>query len=248
MNNNKKKKIVAIIQVRMTSTRLPGKVLMDIEGKPMIWHVINRLKFSKELDDVILAISNKRESDILEKFAKNNSIKYFRESEEDVLLRYYKTAKKFKVDVIVRITSDCPLIDPKIIDMVIQKYLNSGTDYASNTLERTFPKGLDVEVLNFNTLEESYQKAKEYYEREHVTPYIYKNPKKFRLINVKNKNNLSYMRWVVDEKKDLEFIREIYKKIYLKKKIFYMKDIAAILGKYPKLMKINEKVKQKNEK
>ena len=240
--------ILAIIQARMTSTRLPGKVLMDIENKPMLWHVINRLRFSKKLDNIILAIPDKKENDILEQFAKNNCIKYFRGSEKDVLSRYYKTAKKFKVNVIVRITADCPLIDPEIVDRVIQKYSDSNADYTSNTLKKTFPRGLDVEVFNFKILEEAYQKAKEYYQREHVTPYIYKNPKRFRLVNIKSKSNLCYMRWVVDEKKDLEFIREIYKKIYLKKKIFYMKDVITILKEYPKLMKINENVKQKNEK
>jgi len=243
-----KKKIAAIIQARMTSIRLPGKVLMDIEGKPMLWHVISRLRFSKKLDDIILAIPDKKESDILEKFAREKKIKYFRGSEEDVLSRYYKTAKKFKVDVVVRITADCPLIDPEIVDRIIQKHLDSGTDYTSNAFKRTFPRGLDVEVFNFKILEKTHQEAKGHYQREHVTPYIYENHKRFQLINVKNKINFYYMRWVVDEKKDLEFVREIYKKISLKEKIFYMKDIVAILKKYPELMRINESVKQKNEK
>ena len=114
-NQNSKAKIAAIIQARMTSTRLPGKVLMDIERKPMLWHVINRLKFSKKLNDIILAIPDTRENDILEKFAKDNKVKYFKGSEEDVLLRYYESAKEFQVDVIVRITSDCPLIDPEVV-------------------------------------------------------------------------------------------------------------------------------------
>ena len=248
IKRNKKNKTTAIIQARMTSTRLPGKVLMDIEGKPMLWRVINRLRFSKKIDDIILAIPDTKENDILEEFIKKNNIKYFRGSEKDVLSRYYEAAKKNKCNTIARITSDCPLIDPKIVDSVIKKYLNSSADYTSNTLKRTFPRGLDIEVFNFKVLEKAYKEAKQFYQREHVTPYIYENPEKFRLINVKNKSNLCFMRWTVDEKKDLEFVREIYKKIYPKKKIFYMKDIVAILRKYPKLMKINEKVRQKNEK
>lgn len=238
-------KISAIIQARMTSARLPGKVLTNIEGKPMVWHVVNRLKYSKNLNEIILAIPDTRKNDILEKFAEDNKIKYFRGSEKDVLYRYYEAAKKFKCDVTVRITSDCLLIDPRIVDMVIEKHLNSGADYTSNIFKRTFPRGLDTEVFNFEVLEEAYKEAKEPYQREHVTPYIRENPKSFCLVSVENAEDFSYMRWTVDEIKDLEFVREVYKRLYKKGEIFLMKDIVAFLKQHPELMEINKDVKQK---
>jgi len=239
--------IAAIIQARMTSTRLPGKVLMDIEGKPMIWHVVNRLKFSKKLDDIILAIPDTKESDILEEFAENNNIKYFRGGEEDVLSRYYQTAKKFNVDPIIRITSDCPLIDPKIVDLVIEKHLNSAADYTSNTLKITFPRGLDVEVFNFDVLKRTYKEAKENYQREHVTPYICENPGIFKLQNIEARGKLKRpdLRLTVDTKEDLQLIREIYKRLYRPEKIFYVEEVIDLLNKYPQLIKININIKQK---
>lgn len=243
-----KKKITAIIQARMTSTRLPGKVLMNIEGKPMLWHVINRLRFSKKLDDIILAIPDTKENDILEKFVKDNKLKYFRGSEKDVLSRYYEAAKFFSVDLIVRITSDCPLIDPKIVDLVIEEHLNSTADYSSNSLKKTFPRGLDVEVFNFEILEMVYKEAKEDYQREHVTPYIYEHPEIFEVQNIEAKGKLRRpeLRLTVDTKEDLQLIKEIYKYLYRPKKIFYTEEIIDLLNKHPELIKINIGVRQKN--
>ena len=247
MVKNKKieKKILVIIQARMDSTRLSGKVLMNIEGKPMLWHVINRLKFSKKLDDVILAIPDTKESDILEEFAKENKIKYFRGSKENVLSRYYKSAKEFKCGIIVRVTSDDPLVDPKILDTIIEKHLSRKADYTSNNLKRTFPLGLDIEVFNFHVLERAYKEAKEDYQREHVTPYIYEHPEIFKIAYVENEEDLSSFRWTVDEIKDLEFVREIYKRLYKKGEIFLMDDIITLLKQCPELMDINKDVKQK---
>jgi len=242
------KKIAAIIQARITSTRLPGKVLIDIEGKPMIWYVINRLKFCKKFDDIILAIPDTKANDVLEDFAKDNKVKYFRGSEKDVLSRYYEAAKKFKCDVIVRITSDCPLIDPQIIDWVIKKHLDSDVDYTSNTLKRTFPRGLDAEVFNFKVLERAYKKAKENYQREHVTPYIYEHPEIFKLQNIEAKGKLKRpeLRLTVDTKEDLQLAREIYKHLSNLPKIFHTKDIIDLFNKQPQLIKINAEVKQKD--
>ncbi len=247
------KKTTAIIQARIGSTRLPKKVLMNIEGKSMFWHIVNRLKFSKKLDDIILAIPDSKENDVLEKFAKDNKVKYFRGSEQDVLSRYYETAKKFNVDIIVRVTSDSPLIDPIIVDKVIEKHLSSKADFTANFLEgkraisikRSFPHGLETEAFNFLTLEKSHQRAKKAYQREHVDPYIFEHPEIFRLADIENKENLSYMRWTVDEIKDLEFVREIYKRLYKKGKIFLMKDVVTLLKLYPELMEINKDIRQK---
>jgi len=240
-------KIAAIIQARVTSTRLPNKVLMDIEGKPLLWYVINRLKSSKQLNDIILAIPDTKENDILEKFAGENNLKYFRGNEENVLSRYYGAAKKFGVDIIVRITSDNPLIDPKIVDLTIEKHLNSVADYTSNGLERSFPRGLDTEVFSFEVLEKSFKNAKEDYQREHVTPYIYDHPEVFKLQNVLAEGKLRRpeLRWTVDTKEDFELIKKIYKQLYRPGKIFYSGEVIDLLDKEPELIKINVHIKQK---
>jgi len=241
-------KIAAIVQTRMDSTRLPGKVLLDISDKPMLWHVINRLSFAKKIDEIILAIPDTKENDILEKFTKDNKVKCSRGSEGDVLSRYYKTVKEFKIDIIVRVTSDCPLIDPQIVDLVIKKHLNLDADYTSNTLKRSYPRGLDVEVFNFNVLEQTYKEAKEYYQREHVSPYIYEHPEIFKLQNIRAEEKLKYpeFRLTVDTKEDLELVREIYERLYKPKNIFYTEKIIDLFNKYPYLTKINNYVRQKN--
>jgi len=247
--NNKKLKIGAIVQVRTGSTRLPGKVMLNIEGKPMLWHVINRVKASKKLEDIILAIPDTKENDILEEFAKENGINFFRGSESDVLERYYEAAKKFNINLVVRITSDCPMIDPQIIDSVIQEHLTTGAEYSSNVnvnnSKRTFPRGLDVEVFNFEVLKKLCQTAKEGQDREHVTLYIRQHPEFFHIANYEYEKDLSWMRWTVDTKEDLEFAREIYKNMYKKEKIFLMKEILNFLEKNPGILEINKDIEQK---
>jgi len=238
--------IGAIIQTRMTSTRLPGKVLENIAGKAMVWHVINRLSFSKKIDDIILAIPTTKESNVLEDFARDHNLKCFRGSEEDVLLRFYGAAKEFGCDVIVRVTSDCPLIDPEIVDLIIEKYQK--VDYASNTLERSFPRGLDAEVFSFSVLEKAHKEAKEYYQREHVTPYIYEHPEIFKLYSVKAEGKLKRpdLRLTVDTKEDLELVREIYKHLYNPQKIFLTKEVIDLFERNPELSEINNNIKQKS--
>lgn len=238
-NRNHKIAVGAIIQARMGSTRLPGKVLEDIAGKSALWHLINRLKFSKKIDEIILAIPDNRENNVLEKFAEENRIKYFRGSENDVLLRYFKAAEKFKADKVARITSDCPLIDPEIVDLVLKEHFKTGADFTANffegqkckSIERTFPKGLELEVFNFAVLKKANELAKEHHQREHVDPYIFENPEVFRIAVVKNNENLSHFNWAVDEPKDLELVREIYKKLYKQGEIFFMKDIIGLFNK-----------------
>lgn len=238
--------IAAIIQARTTSTRLPNKVLMDLTpGKSMLWHVVERLKPAKKIDEIILTIPNTKENDVLEKFAKDNKIKFFRGSENDVLSRYYETARAFKIDAIVRITSDCPFVDPEIVDKVVGEHLKSGADYTSNIQARTFPKGMDVEALNFSILEKAHKEAKDSADREHVTLYIRKNPQIFKQADVKNDKDLFHFRWTVDEQADLDFVREIYKRLYPVKKIFLMQDILNVLEKEPKLLEINKEIKRK---
>jgi spore coat polysaccharide biosynthesis protein SpsF len=243
----KTKKIIAIIQARVGSTRLPGKVLKKISKKPVIWHVLNRVRLSKKIDDVIVAIPSTAENDILEDFIKKLKFSYFRGSEEDVLSRYYNTASRFNGEIIVRITSDCPLIDPEVVDMVIQEHINSNADYTSNTIKRTFPRGLDTEVFNYNTIEAAYNKARKDYEREHVTPYIYENPEVFTLnsIEAKGKLNRPDLRLTLDTKEDLRLIREIFKGLYRPGRVIYTKSIIEFLDRNPKIKSINMMVKQK---
>lgn len=239
-------KIKAIIQARTGSTRLPNKVLLEINGKPLLWHVINRLSFSKKLDQVILATTDNQADDLLEDFAKKYGINYFRGSENDVLDRYYQCAKLNEADVIVRITADCPLIDPEVVDKVIENFLNNkeNCDYCANVLPPTFPDGLDTEVFSFKTLERAWNEAKLTSEREHVTAYIYKNPEKFKLQNVANEIDLSSLRWTVDTENDFKFVKEVYQQLGKDKEIFYMKDILDFLEKNPELKDINSNSKR----
>jgi spore coat polysaccharide biosynthesis protein SpsF len=238
------KKVTAIIQARITSTRLPGKVLMDIEKMPLLWHLINRLKFSKKIDEIILAIPDTEKNDKLEQFAQKYNLRYFRGSEGDVLSRYYGAAKKFKCGIILRITGDNPLYDPSLIDFAIEKHSFSGGDYTSTSIKKKFPEGVRVEVLNFKVLEMAYEKAREKSQREHVTPYIYQNFSNFKIVSIENNDDLSNLRWTVDEDDDLKFVREIYKHLYKKNKIFSGKNILDLLRKKPELSDINQKIKQ----
>jgi len=239
-------KVIAIVQARMGSTRLPGKVLKKIKDKFVLDYVIDRLRMCKNLDDIILATTTNKRDDKLEQYAIDKEIKYYRGNEEDVLSRYYYAAREFNVDVIVRITSDCPLIDPKIVDEVIKKHIETKADYTSNIIKRTFPRGLDVEVFNYNVLKNAFNNAKKKYQREHVTPYIGEKSDKFKLQNIEAKGKLRRpdIRITLDTEEDLKLISKI---INLFNTInFKTKDIIDFLDKNPDLLKINENVKQKN--
>lgn len=232
----------AIIQARMGSTRLPQKVIKKIEGKTMLEQVIERVKRIKNVDKVILATTSKKEDDVLEKISKNLNISVFRGSEYDVLDRFYQAAKLFKVDLIVRITADCPLLDPKVCEKVIDYYLKGDYDYVSNASPSTFPDGLDTEVFSFQVLEKSWKEVKLLSEREHVTPYIYRNPQIFKLGNVSSERDFSHLRLTVDEKPDLILIREIYKELYRQNPLFGLKEIIKLFERKPELPKINQKI------
>ena len=234
--------IMAIIQARISSTRLLGKVLKIIEGKTVLEHVINRVKAAKNLDDVIIATTVKKEDIKIVQLCANLGISVFCGSENDVLDRYYQTARLFKADHIVRITSDCPLIDPMVIDEVIELYFRKKADYASNTMIETYPDGLDTEVFSFKTLKMAWENAKLTSEREHVTPYIKKNPNIFKIANLKCEYNLNDKRWTLDEPEDFEFIKIIYKNLYHKNALFGMKAILNFLKKYPEIEEINKNI------
>lgn len=244
----KKNNIIAIIQARMGAERLPGKVLMDIVGRPMLWHIINRVRHSKYINKIIIATTTNKDDDQIENFCKTYNIDFYRGNEDDVLDRYYQAAELWNTDIIVRITSDCPLIDSDVINKVIYSYLKNKNNFkgASNVIRRTYPRGLDTEVISFSTLERVWNDAKKDYQREHVTIYIYEHLDQFKMCSVENKENLSSFRWTVDEEKDLEFVRTIYKKLYQERKIFLMRDVLRLLEREPYLKEINKNIKQKN--
>ena len=234
------KKIAAIIQARMGSTRLPNKVLIKIEGKPMLWHQINRIKQSKYSPEIIIATSNLDQDKPILKLAEESNVKFFAGIHEDVLDRFYKASLNYEIDIIVRITADCPLLDPEVFDKVLTTFLKGDYDYVSNVRPATYPDGLDVEVLSFKILEKVWKKTRLASEREHVTGYIGTHLEQIKYTNVENENNLSEYRWTVDEKEDLDFVKKVYNHLYPKKKIFLMRDILDLLNEKPELQEINK--------
>ncbi|MBI1866257.1 MAG: glycosyltransferase family protein [Candidatus Staskawiczbacteria bacterium] len=243
-------KIIAIIQARTSSTRLPGKVLLDLLGQPVLIRVVERVLKSKIINEIIVATTNKREDDVIAKLIQdynNQKVTVFRGSEQNVLDRYFKAANYFNANIIVRITSDCPLIDPKVIDKVIDSFLTSDSDYVSNILdERTYPRGLDVEVFSFDTLKKVFELAKNQDDKEHVTLYIRKNSPLFKTKNIKNNKDYSFYRWTLDEKEDYELLKILYNNVYPKNPNFTMKDVILFFEKNPEIIKVNENIKQKN--
>lgn len=238
--------VVAIIQARTGSTRLPGKVLLDIAGKPMLFRDIERIRRSKKIDQIVIATTVKPSDDGIVALCRQYGCDYFRGSENDVLDRYYQAARQFDAEAVVRITSDCPLIEPSIVDKVIDKFLllSPDADYVSNIFPlRTYPRGLDTEVMSFSTLERCWNEEKNPAYREHVTPYIHHNPEKFRIEEVNNDDDLSSMRWTVDTHEDMAFVRRVYE--YFGDNSFSWTNLLSLLRKQPELMEINKDIRQK---
>lgn len=231
-------KIVAIIQARMGSSRLPGKVMTNIAGKPMLYHVVSRVRRARRVDVVAVATSNNSSDDVLASYCVNEGIPCFRGSEDDVLDRFYQAAKYFDADIIVRLSSDCPLHDPDVVDITVNSLLEGDADFVSGGLETTFPDGLDAAAFPMATLERTWREATLTSDREHVTTYIHNNPGLFRSKTIRNDEDLSHHRWTVDEPRDLEFVRAVY--ALLGNTPFGMRDILALLEKHPELKSINK--------
>ncbi|NFA59978.1 glycosyltransferase family protein [Clostridium sporogenes] len=242
------KKIIVIVQARMGSTRLQGKVLKKICGKTVLEHDIDRLRRIKNIDKIIIATTTLEKDNVIIKECERLRVKYFRGSEEDVLSRYYYAAKENNADVVVRVTSDCPLIDPQVSENIIEFYLDNKDkyDYVSNTIDRTYPRGLDTEVFSFESLEKAFKESKLQRDREHVTPYIWDNPQIFKLAQYKNDKDYSNLRWTLDTEEDFILIKEIYKELYIGKHAFYFEDILKLVKQRSQLLEINKNVKQKS--
>ena len=234
--------IGAIIQARMGSTRLPGKIMLPVLDKPILEYLINRIKKSSCIDEIIVATSINKNDDIIEKFCKTQKIKCFRGSEEDVLLRYFEAAKKFSVDVIVRLTSDTPLLDPKVIDKVVLKYNENQYDFVSNffPLPRTYPDGYNVEVFSMKILKQANQEAEKPSDREHVTTFITMQPNKFKKYRVDSEKDLSKYRLNLDYKEDFELIKSVIEKLDGKTDL---EDIINWLDEHPEIIKLNSHIK-----
>lgn len=232
------KNILIIIQARMGSTRLEGKVLKELYGYPVLWHVVNRVKKSRYASKIIVATTENEEDDRIYEYCIANNIDVFRGSSEDVLDRYYRCTKEFGCDTVVRITADCPLHDSNVVDRVIEAYLQENCDYASNVLlEYTYPDGLDVEVFSFKALEEAWENASLSSEREHVTPYIRKNIK-YKKFNVYADKKYPIYRLTLDCLEDYELIKALYEGIG--KIGFGLDETIDFLNKNPKLLKLNQ--------
>ena len=231
--------ITCIIQARMGSTRLPGKVMKKLtDNGKVIDFVIDQLKYSKIIEKIIVAIPDLVEDDIIYNHLRSRKIQTYRGSSRNVLDRYYQCAKNISSSVIVRVTADCPLIDPEIVDKVITKFIKNKFDYVSNTHPRTFPYGTETEVFSFNALEKAWNETRNDFDREHVTPYFYKNPNKFSIGNVIQEKNQSNYRWTIDYNEDLELVKYIANNII--KKPILTNDIINLIIKNPNLLKRNE--------
>jgi spore coat polysaccharide biosynthesis protein SpsF len=240
-------KTVIISQARMTSTRLPGKILKEVLGKPLLEYQIERLKRVVNADLVVIATTTNASDDIVASFCNHQGISCFRGSESDVLARYYLAAREHGAEIVVRVTSDCPLIDPNIVSAVIGRYTDGqqSFDYVSNTLVRTYPRGMDTEVFSFKALAEAYKEARLPAHREHVTPFIHSQPDRYNLGSVENTKDYSKYRWTVDTPEDFELIKAIIETVYLRNPRFTMEDCLEAYSQHPHWLEINNHVEQK---
>ena len=243
---SEKQGIVIISQARMGSSRLHGKVLKEVCGIPLLEFHVKRLQQSKLAKEVIIATTTDAKDDAIAEFCDSRNITCFRGSEEDVLARYYGASKLSSCEHVARVTSDCPLIDPNIIDLVFREYFESRADYASNTLELTFPRGMDVEVFPSSLLERAFDEAQEQYEREHVTPWIRENKSVLKKNFSNNLGDQSHYRLTVDTKEDFDVVRKVIEKIYPEKAFsFNLEEIINFLEEHPEVSEINSHVVQK---
>ena len=239
-------KVVAITQARMGSSRLPGKVLMNLQGRPMLAHHVERVSRARLVNQVVVATTDRTSDDTIAAFCKDAGFDVFRGDEADVLSRYAGAAQAFSADVVVRVTSDCPLIDPEVIDRTIGLFLEKSPDidYVSNRLVPSFPRGLDTEVFSRGALDKAAREATLPDDREHVTLYIWRQPNRFLLADLRNETDLSHLRWTVDEPADFELVSQIFAELWPSKPRFGLADCLDLLIRRPELLTINSHIQQ----
>lgn len=241
-------KTVAIVQGRMASSRLPDKILKDIDGKPMLAWVVDQASKARRIDQVVVATTTDESDDAVEAFCQARGIACYRGSLLDVLDRFYQAARLFHADTVVRFTADCPLLDPQLVDEVLNQFFNSGADFAANRLPppftRTYPIGLDTEVASFAALERAWNEASAKHDREHVMPYLYEEEGRFKVVRVEYAQNYGWMRWTVDTAADLELIRAVASRLHGRPN-FTWKDVLAIFEREPELTQINSNVQHR---
>ena len=233
-------RVVAIIQARMSSSRLPGKVLMPLANKPVLAHVVERLSYCKMVEKIVVATTNEDSDDPVVDYCVDNNINYYRGNLEDVLDRYYQAAKIYHADPILRITGDCPAIDPVVVDAVITGYLSG--DFDSYGLGGEFPDGLDCTVFSFTAIEKAWKEAKLKSEREHVGPYIESNPHLFQNGVLKLFHGLEGQRWTLDEPDDYELLSEIFNELYRPDSPFLTYEVLQLMKKNPELVTLNQQI------
>lgn len=238
------KKLI-IVQARMTSTRLPGKVLLPLAGEPMLTRLVERLRRVQRTDGIVIAATTNTTDDAIAELCGQLGVPCHRGSELDVLSRYADAARLHGADVVVRITSDCPLIDPALIDQVIAVYEEGDSDCVSNMLPPTWPYGMAVEVFSATALAQAHAEATLPAEREHVTPFLYAHPERYRLRNVASPVDHSQHRWTVDTPEDYELVRRLFEALYPTRPHFTQNDILAVLDAHPDWIAINQHIRQK---
>lgn len=244
------KKIIATIEARMTSTRLPQKVMLDLAGKPVLYRIVERLKRSKYLDDIVIVTSTDISDDVIVDFCKVNNISCFRGSLDDVMLRVLDGAKAYNADIIVEITGDCPVISYEHVDLLIEKYFEKNVDYAANIIERTYPRGFDTQVFSVETLQKASDLTDDMAYREHVSLYIYRHPEIFSLYNYSAKENEPFMyhpefEITLDTKEDYTLISKLYDDLYKEGEYFTARDVVEYLINNPFAVDIIKNVKRK---
>ena len=236
-------KTIAIVQARMGSSRLPGKVLLDLAGEPMLARVLRRVRRARRVDEVLVATTTEARDDAIAAFCVERDWLCFRGSEQDVLDRYYQAATGRRADVVVRVTSDCPLIDPELIDATLAALDLQQAAYASNVLRRSYPRGLDVEAFTFAALETAWQEDRNPAWREHVTQYLVRHPERFAQTDVADETDHSAFRWTVDTPEDYALVEKIY--AHFGADEFSWREVLALLARHPDWLALNEHIEQK---
>lgn len=246
--------VTVIVQARMSSTRLPGKVMADLCGHPLLEHLIRRINASSRVHSICIATTRNESDDVLVELAERLRIHSYRGSEDDVLSRYLEAARMLQADPVVRVTSDCPLYDFTLLDEMLaarERAINETgpIDCYSNCLHRTYPRGLDTEIMSMDALKRLEKEATDPRAREHVTWHIYRNPNDYRLVNHARENDTDHseLRWTVDTPEDLEFVRQVYALLYPDNPLFDRHDVLALLERKPELLSINRHVRQKEQ-